>query len=232
MAEDTVVINATTVPNGAPIATFKDAALREHQEVVIQTQLAAADPVSVSSSNPLPTAVTSGLVQASADNSIFSANAQAMLPIAFAANDPPSAVTNNFLGMARMTPQRQQVVAMEAGTTGGASVNWQIAPATVAVRTVKASAGKVHYIHVVNETAAAVYLKFFDIASGSITLGATACTHQFTIPGNTGGAGFVLVPPTGIQFGTAINYCVSNLIAATDNTAITASKVNVNIGYQ
>jgi len=52
--ETSVTLNQNTTA-GATVACFQDAATsRYHQEVIVQTQAASSDPVSVSTSNPLP----------------------------------------------------------------------------------------------------------------------------------------------------------------------------------
>lgn len=55
MAETNVVLNQN-VTAGAQVAVFNDSIVRSHQEVIVQTQLSSADPVSVSTANPLPVA--------------------------------------------------------------------------------------------------------------------------------------------------------------------------------
>jgi hypothetical protein len=104
-----------------------------------------------------------------------------------------------------------------------------VAPATPAVSTPKSSAGVVTHISCFNSLATPVYLKLFDATS--VTLGTTSASYQFMCPGNTAGAGFVLSFPWSITFVNAIKYAVTGAISVTDNTAITANSVLVNIGY-
>lgn len=106
-----------------------------------------------------------------------------------------------------------------------------IAPATPAINTVKAAAGVVTSITCFNILATPVYINLFDLASGSITLGTTSANYKFMCPGNTAGSGFVASLPWAVSFATGINYSVSGAIGLTDNTAITASSVIVNIGF-
>lgn len=111
------------------------------------------------------------------------------------------------------------------------SLKSSIAPATPAVNTVKAAAGVVTSVICFNILATPVYINLFDLASGSITLGTTSANYKFMCPGNTAGAGFVASLPWAVTFATGINYSVSGAIGLTDNTAITASSVIVNIGF-
>lgn len=111
------------------------------------------------------------------------------------------------------------------------SMNSTLAPATPAKTTVKAGAGVVTSIMCFNILATPVYINVFDLAAASITLGTTSANYKFMCPGNTAGAGFVIPLPWALTFATGINYSVSLAIAYTDNTAITASSVIVNIGF-
>lgn len=105
-----------------------------------------------------------------------------------------------------------------------------IAPATPAVATVKGSAGVITNISCFNVLTTPVYVKLYDV-SGSITLGTTPATYEFMCPGNSSGAGFATSLPWAITFVNSIKYAVTGAIGLSDNTAITASSVVVNVGY-
>lgn len=109
------------------------------------------------------------------------------------------------------------------------SVTSAVAPATPAATSVKASAGTLVSVSCFNILATPVYVKLFN--TGTVTLGTTAATMNLMCPGNTAGAGFVAVFGA-VNFSTAIQYAVTGGISLTDNTAITASSVTVNITYQ
>jgi hypothetical protein len=141
------------------------------------------------------------------------------------AGSPATAVLT-LQGITGMTPI-QTVTA--TATSGGASYNNAIAPATPAVTTVKGSAGNMVSCVAFNNNATPVYLKFFDLAS--VTAGVTAATFQYMVPGNSGGAGFALTLPGQRSFANAIKYLVSGAIAAADNTAITANTVIIDISF-
>lgn len=106
-----------------------------------------------------------------------------------------------------------------------------VAPATPAATSVKSSAGVVTSITCFNILATPVYVKLFNTASGSVTLGTTSAVANFMCPGNTAGAGFVIQFPWALTFSTAITYAVTGAISLTDNTSITATSVAVNIGF-
>jgi len=144
----------------------------------------------------------------------------------------PSANVLSVQGLASMTPV-QTVLGLQ--TSGGASYSTYVVPTTApAVQTLKSSAGNLYKIFVSNILATPVYLKFFDIASGSITLGTTAATMQFLVPGNTAGAVLQLdfAQIGGRSFANAINYIVALNAVLTDHTAIgTANSVFVDLSY-
>lgn len=66
MATEGQVILNNNVTVGAAVAVVQDGSGRQHQEIIIQTQLGAADPVSISTSNPLP--VTGAIADLAADS--------------------------------------------------------------------------------------------------------------------------------------------------------------------
>lgn len=69
MAETVVTLNAN-VTAGAGVAVWQDAGNREHQEVIMQTQSGAADPISVSTANPVPVGGTVADLVADAGNAV------------------------------------------------------------------------------------------------------------------------------------------------------------------
>ena len=113
--------------------------------------------------------------------------------------------------------------------TQQSSFSYEIAPATPAAVQAKASAGVITSVQCFNILSTPVYVKLFNATS--VTLGSTSATLQFMCPGNTAGAGFVISFPLQLYFSTGIEYAVTGGISNTDNTAITANSVIINIGY-
>ena len=208
---DTVVgvaTNLVTVPGGPPVTAIQDVAGNYHQTVVMETQAPGADPVVVGSANPLPIILAAG-------------------GAASGVAGTPSADVISVQGEAGMTPVQ---VSDSLTAAVGASYSNEIAPATPAVVTAKAAAGNVSQVIGFNLNSTPVYLKFWDTSSAP-TLGTTAATYQFMIPGNTGGAGFV-IPLKGPRPHThAIYYAVTNGMALTDNTAIAANSVIADVSF-
>lgn len=175
--------------------------------------------------------IAAGGVPAGQDNTAFTAGTTQGLPVDFVYNDGISAVTSGSMGTPRITSNRQVRVVVDAASNGGASYYSAVQPATPAKTVIKASAGQIAFICATNIDATPVYIKLFNVASGSVTLGTTAADVNLCVPASTTGAGFVLPIPAGLSFSTAITMAVTGGIAATDNTAITASKTLVTIGY-
>jgi len=98
---------------------------------------------------------------------------------------------------------------------------------------VKATAGQVYWIHAINSTAAPLFLKFYDLAAASVTVGTTVPDLTFPVPGNadSDGAGFTLSIPNGIEFGTGITIAATTGVADNDSGAPGANALVVNLGF-
>jgi hypothetical protein len=123
-------------------------------------------------------------------------------------------------------------VAIGGRATGGLDGNYYNDDLDEAKVAVKASAATIYAMHVMNTTAAPLYLQLFNVASGSVTVGTTTPTNQFIIPGNadSDGAGFTLTIPQGLAYGTAITAACT-----TDNEGSSAPGANachINLFYK
>lgn len=98
---------------------------------------------------------------------------------------------------------------------------------------VKSSAGQVYWIHAMNLTGSVLYLKFYNAAAASVTVGTTTPVLTFPIAtqGDTNGAGFTLSIPNGIAFDTGICVAATTGIADNDTGAPAANAMVVNLGY-
>ena len=124
------------------------------------------------------------------------------------------------------------VVCTTPVVSGSAAASYfnQIAPATPALATPKDSAGYLYGVVAFNLNATTpVYLKFFD--NGAATLGSTNANFQYMIPGNTGGAGFVIPLIAARYFINAIKYAVTGGIGLADNAEIPANSVIVDVSF-
>jgi len=94
---------------------------------------------------------------------------------------------------------------------------------------VKASAGTLHHIIVDNTANAAVtYLKLWDVASGSVTLGTTSPDYVLKIPASVKRT---IVFPEGLAFGTALSVAATTTGVLAGVTAPT-SEVILTIVYE
>jgi hypothetical protein len=96
---------------------------------------------------------------------------------------------------------------------------------------VKATAGQIYWMHVMNLKASVLYLQIFDLAAASVTVGTTTPDMQFVLPtqGDTNGAGFVLTIPNGIAMGTGITIaCTTD---SEGSSAPGANECHINMGY-
>lgn len=113
-------------------------------------------------------------------------------------------------------------VQYRANATGAASVANLLSPATPAVQTIKAAAGRLLSITATNTNAASRFIKIWNTASGSITLGTTAALLEIGIPPNQT-IQFAL--EGGVGFSTAINMAVTAGQGLTNNAAVTLGDV-------
>lgn len=106
-------------------------------------------------------------------------------------------------------------LSLTGATTGGLSIynNVDLDETKVAM---KASAGTVYGWHLVNLTAADLFFKLWDVASGSVTVGTTAPTLVIPVPvSSTVHGGVTVSIPAGLAFATAITIaCVTGVTTA------------------
>jgi hypothetical protein len=193
-------------------------------------------PLLVDASGFLKVNIAAGATQAVVDNSTgwVSGTSQA-LPIAGFYATSPTALTSGDFGVPLLAKTRQQRMVLDgdAAANSGGALYGLVQPATPAATAIKTTPGSLAWIHATNDTTGPVYLKFYNLATGSVTLGSTSCLFQCEIPGNSSasGAGFTQSFAIPIPFTTAITYAVTGAISFTDNTSVTASKINVSALY-
>ena len=112
------------------------------------------------------------------------------------------------------------VVAQNSALFASEAVDTDLAGTVLAV---KASAAAVYQVEIDNtaNTSAASYVKLWDVASGSVTLGSTAPASVLVAPAATKIC-YTFPPGFGLVFGTAVSWaCVT-----TGGTAGTTSPTN------
>lgn len=93
----------------------------------------------------------------------------------------------------------------------------------------KASSGAISSIVLMNTSAAQKFVKFYDLAVAP-TVGTS--TVAFTVIVPIAAAGPINVTfPRGLRFATGIAYAITNLVADSDTTAVTANDVHGVIAY-
>ncbi len=113
-------------------------------------------------------------------------------------------------------------VQYRANATGAASIANVSCPATPAAQAVKAGAGRLLGLVVTNTAASARWVKLWNTAAGSVTLGTTAAIAEFAIPA---GQTVNWAADGGIGFSTAITMAVTGGQGLTNNTAVTLGDV-------
>lgn len=140
---------------------------------------------------------------------------QATVAVSMATNTPTLAAGTNLAA--------DVGVQYRASATGGATPASILSPATPAATSIKATAGRLVGLVLVNSAATVRSVKFWNTAVAGITLGTTAALFEIDIPPS----GLLQIAfDGGIGFGTAITYAVTGAKGLTDNTAITANDVS------
>lgn len=131
--------------------------------------------------------------------------------------------------------QQPELTSLVPNTGAGLTKSSVIVPNNTTSVALKASAGQLYHIDVMNISAATpAYIKFYDAAQGSTTCGAGTIVWRAPIPatGATGNAHVPLETAIGIPFTTAITYCITAGIADNDTTAPAAATYIVNLGFK
>lgn len=110
---------------------------------------------------------------------------------------------------------------VRANATGAMTVAKILAAATTNATSAKASAGRVFGWQLTNTTAAAKYVRLYNLATAP-TVGTSTPVYNIVLPANaTVNASF----PMGIAHSTGIAYAITNAIADLDATAVAANDV-------
>lgn len=98
---------------------------------------------------------------------------------------------------------------------------------------VKASAGRIYWLHVMNMANAVRYLKFYNATVANVIVGTTTPVLSLPIPtlATTNGMGFTMPIPNGLFFDTAITIAAVTGLADNSTGAPGANEVIVNLGY-
>lgn len=103
-----------------------------------------------------------------------------------------------------------------------------IAAGSTNATSVKASAGRLHWMMVFNFSTSVRYLKLYNKASAP-TVGSDTPVLRLPIPPNSNG--FQLSPAVPLVFSSGIAFALTTGILDTDSTGVSANDVVVNLGY-
>lgn len=98
---------------------------------------------------------------------------------------------------------------------------------------VKASAGRVYFIHAINLSSSVLFLKFYNATTADVVVGTTVPDQTYAVPtqGNSNGAGFTLSIPNGLNFSAAITIAGTTGVADNDTGAPGPNALIVNLGF-
>ena len=116
-------------------------------------------------------------------------------------------------------------------TAGGTTIFRSIDLDEGTLEVVKAGAGQLYWLHVMNLASAVRFVKIYNATSGTYGTGTPVLTFAIPTQGDTNGAGFTLSVPNGIAFATGISIGAGTGVADNDTGAPGANEVIVNLGY-
>ena len=136
-------------------------------------------------------------------------------------------------GAARMTLDRKQIVTLQPHTAGGLTIFRSI-DIDETEEEVKATAGQLYWLHVIQKTAAPLYLKFYNLTAANTTVGTSTPVLTLPVPSNadSDGSGFTVSIPQGLAFDTAISVACTTGVADADTGAPGANDCIINLGYK
>ena len=112
-------------------------------------------------------------------------------------------------------------IAVGASATGGALISRIVAAASTNLTQAKSGQGKLYGYSISNTTASAFYVKFYNILSGSVTVGTSAIIMTLYVPASTTISG-QFSADLGLDCSTAISYATTANAADNDTTVIGA----------
>jgi hypothetical protein len=123
------------------------------------------------------------------------------------------------------------VTSISAQTTGGANVKRiQVANNTTSIA-ICAAACTYYGERATNNSATIAYIKYYNVAQGSVTCGAGTIADEVMIPANASGAGIVtpVAGAIGVAYSTALTACITTGYADADATAPAASTYLISV---
>lgn len=151
----------------------------------------------------------------------------------------PSANVVTVQGATSMTPITSSINQTTPGTTngvsfvaaalGGATPYHLLSAASNNSTNVKASAGTVYDITIIQTTTTLGDFRFYDSASAPTCSSSTGVVNNYAIQSNATSPGLHLTFPSGKNFVNGISFCLTGAVADNDNTSfVTGVQINMN----
>lgn len=152
----------------------------------------------------------------------------------FADETATDSVDEGDTGAARITLDRKQIVTPYAHAAAGGHSPFRSLDVDETEDEIKASAGKLFWLHAMNMTNAVVYLKVYNNTAAGTTVGTTTPVLTFPVPtmADTNGAGFAIhFGDAGLGFSTGICVAGTTGLADNDTTGVGTNGLFVNAGF-
>lgn len=194
--------------------------------------------VAIASAQTLATVTTVGTVtnitnqgQLVDDNAFTAATTRVNMAGFFADETATDSVDEGDGGAARMTLDRKQIVTNYVHAGAGGQLIFRSLDLDETEEEIKATAGKLFWLHVMNLHASSNrFVKFYNATAANVTVGTTTPVLTFPVPPNTDGF-TIHFGDCGVQFDTAITAAATGALADNDTTAPGANEVVINLGY-
>lgn len=129
-------------------------------------------------------------------------------------------------GCPRMTLTRKAIVTTQPHTSGGCTPFYNL-DVDESEDAIKASAGQLYELQLINRTTGILYVKLYDATTGNTTVGSTTPVMTIPVPANadSDGAGVVRNWPNGLNFANAITIAATTGFADNDTGAPGANDI-------
>jgi hypothetical protein len=169
------------------------------------------------------------------DDAAFTPGTNRVTPVGYLADETATdLVDEGDIGAGRITLDRKQIVTPYAHAGAGGHTPYKNLDVDESEDDIKASAGKLFWIHVMNLSNAVRYLKIYNNVAATVVVGTTVPDLTFPIPtmADTNGAGFCLhFGDHGMGFTTGICIAATTGLADNNSGAPGANEVVLNAGY-
>lgn len=155
-------------------------------------------------------------------------------------NDTPTAAiatTNgDYIPFTTDSLGRVWVNSITANSIDAGHTHFRTTSLVATAQQIKATAGNLYSLNIINTNTTAVYVKIYNILAASVTVGTSPISKTFLVPAGTVGNPGVLRTATDTSplffFSTALSVAATGALADTDTTAVTANTVYLEAIYK